>query len=88
MVALLTLEKRRSSCGGELPGDRPSADWEQRHRCSLLLLLASPVLLTAGVLTEEGGETDDASGELSRGQHWRAAAAAIAAAATAAASSQ
>ena len=86
MVAWLTLEKRRSSCGGELPGDRPSADWEQRHRCSLLVL-ASPVLLTAGVLTEEGGKMDDAGGELSRGQHWRAAAA-IAAAAAAASSSQ
>ena len=86
MVAWLTLEKRRSSCGGELPGDRPSADWEQRHRCSLLLL-ASPVLLTAGVLAEKDREMDDAGREPSTGQHWRAAAA-IAAAAAAASSSQ
>lgn len=29
MVAWLTLEKRRSNCGGELSGDCLSVDWEQ-----------------------------------------------------------
>lgn len=58
MVAWLRLEKRRSSCCGE-SGDCLSVYWEQKHRCSLSLLLAATlVLLSTGVLVETGREMD------------------------------
>jgi hypothetical protein len=65
----LRLEKRRSICCGESGsggGCRSPAYWEQRHRCSCLLVLVRVRLSTGGVGAETGDGVMRTDG-LSRG---------------------